>query len=399
MAFVDLGDHGTLALTAAVVVLTTIVLMLGSRRIHRITKSRAARQKIDELAANNKEPKEAPTVSSLFVHPVKSLRAVSVPSAALDELGLKGDRRLMIVRPCPPSASATTDENTATHRFVTQRQFPGLTSIEASLPSSSETHNTTIITLKSSAVPGSQVNIDVSEQTLKSHKHRYRAGIWDDVVTVVDVGDDAASFVKNVLLAVDEGGQEPFSGFENIRVVSIVPDVTVRKTPEEYVPPEAWTVAGSIPNVALTDGFPILVACEASLNELNRRLQLKGKPPIPMSRFRPNIVIRNPGGRPFEEDQWKAIKIGDNTILHMVKGCPRCKQSCTDQLTGERFEEPIETLADFRALGKNKEDVYFAQNAVFHGGSGSGCQIKVGDTVSVLSYGDPVWDLDPVQAE
>jgi uncharacterized protein YcbX len=67
-------------------------------------------------------------------------------------------------------------------------------------------------------------------------------------------------------------------------------------------------------------------------------------------------------------------------------------------LTGERSEEPLETLAEFRALGKNEEDVYFAQNAVLNG-DGYGGVISVGDEVRILTRGEPVWDLGSVAAE
>ena len=122
-----------------------------------------------------------------------------------------------------------------------------------------------------------------------------------------------------------------------------------------------------------------------------------------MSRFRPNIVITNTS-QPFDEDHWKAIRIGTgpkSVIFHVTKGCPRCKQSCTDQLTGERGEEPLETLAEFRSLGRCKEDVYFAQNAVMNGGKGiwkSGV-IRINDPVTILTRGNPVWDKEMVQTE
>jgi uncharacterized protein YcbX len=126
----------------------------------------------------------------------------------------------------------------------------------------------------------------------------------------------------------------------------------------------------------------------------------KGKDRLPMSRFRPNIVIDNTSG-PFDEDNWKAIRIGvgkDAAILHIVKGCPRCKQSCTDQSTGERGDEPLETLSDFRALGPSDADVYFAQNAVLDGDSYAST-IRVGDPVTILTRGDPVWDAEKARAE
>ena len=121
-----------------------------------------------------------------------------------------------------------------------------------------------------------------------------------------------------------------------------------------------------------------------------------------MSRFRPNIVIDNTS-KPFDEDNWKAIQIGtgkDSVILHISKGCPRCKQSCTDQVTGERGDEPLETLSEFRALGIDEADVYFAQNAVLNGdGNSYNGSIKVGDPVTILTRGSPVWDSETVQAE
>lgn len=133
------------------------------------------------------------------------------------------------------------------------------------------------------------------------------------------------------------------------------------------------------------------MASEESLDDLNERLHKKGKDSLPMSRFRPNIVIR--GLKiPFAEDRIAVLQIGNDVILHIVKGCPRCKESCTDQDTGEVTSEPAETLREFRALNKwNSDDLYFAQNALVGVGS-AGKAISIGDTVKVLQWGDPVWD-------
>ena len=117
-----------------------------------------------------------------------------------------------------------------------------------------------------------------------------------------------------------------------------------------------------------------------------------------MSRFRPNIVVSNTS-KAFDEDTWKAIRIGsgeDAVILHLAKGCPRCIQSCTDQRTGARGKEPLATLAQYRA--RNGAGVYFAQNATLDGDSYGGA-IRVGDPVTVLTRGAPVWDAGAVPAE
>jgi uncharacterized protein YcbX len=259
----------------------------------------------------------------------------------------------------------------ATHAFVTQRQYPVLATIAATF------FDTFLILSKGK-----------DSVTIKmDHCHgskKYRARIWDDVVSVVDAGDEAASFLQSIM-GTEKGV---------LRLVAMVPG-DPRCADDRYLPPEARTWNGGLPQVALSDGFPILIACTASLIELNRRLVQKGKEAIPMSRFRPNIVIETKCS--FEEDTWKVIQIGD-TVLHLVKGCPRCKQSCTDQLSGKVSEEPLVTLREFRALGPHhsKENVYFAQNAVPHD---VGTTLTVGATVKILKRGDPVWDKKQVHAE
>ena len=404
------ASSGISAEAAAITIIAATIGYLLSVRSERIQRAFAAfggRRKIRRLVADADADAAAPDnsgdafiVSALHIHPIKSLRPVSVISASVGPLGLDGDRCLMVVKASPSSASA--DPATSTHRFVTQRQVASLATIKASLPTTFDDGvSKTIIRLSVETTGGSKkrksVHVDITPSMLTKCPVRYRAGIWDDTVEVVDVGDEAAQFVRNVIA--QDGDKTARQLYGDVRVVSIIPGVTHRELDERYLPPAAFTWTGGVPRTALNDGFPILVACEASLQELNRRLIKSGKDPIPMSRFRPNIVIR--GTRPFEEDTWKSILIrdgkgGKGTVLHIVKGCPRCKQSCTDQLTGERSTEPLGTMATFRALGTSKDDVYFAQNAVPHGNGGV---VSVGDDVIVLERGEPVWDKDTVQAE
>mmetsp|Transcript_2299 Transcript_2299/g.4260 ORF Transcript_2299/g.4260 Transcript_2299/m.4260 type:complete len:428 (-) Transcript_2299:1087-2370(-) len=344
-------------------------------------------------------------ISSLFIHPIKSLRPVSVSSAKLTTRGVEGDRCLMLVRPSP---------STGQYRFLTQRQCPNLATINVSLPRCVKENNetTTVIEISNSDHSRNML-VDITYPVTtklagdKKSPRYYNAGIWDDVVQVVDLGDEASSFVQSLIASnsdtnANANAADYQEDFSDIRLVMQVPNDN-RRVDEQYCPFAAMDVMGRVPKVSLTDGFPILIASEESLRELNRRLVEKGKDAIPMSRFRPNIVVEGSSLAAFEEDEWKAIQIGggngDNgAILHIVKGCPRCKQSCTDQLTGERFEEPLETLKEFRALGINQEDVYFAQNVVLQPGQ-EGKVISVGDSVRILTRGNPVWDMGSVQAE
>jgi hypothetical protein len=114
-----------------------------------------------------------------------------------------------------------------------------------------------------------------------------------------------------------------------------------------------------------------LLLSEASLEGLNRRLSL----PVPMDRFRPNIVVS--GCPAHAEDGWRKVRIG-SVDFRVVKPCARCVITTTDQETGDRSAEPLRTLATYRV---RDSQVLFGQNLI-HGGRGS---MRVGDPVVVLS--------------
>jgi len=122
---------------------------------------------------------------------------------------------------------------------------------------------------------------------------------------------------------------------------------------------------------SLSDGFPYLIISQASLDDLNTRLDSH----VPMNRFRPNLVIA--GGTPFQEDTWTSITIG-TARFNLVKPCSRCVITTTDQHTGQRGKEPLRTLATFR---RNGERILFAVNAVADGHG----TITAGDRVVPLA--------------
>ena len=311
----------------------------------------------------------------------------------MDSLGFIGDRRLMIVQPAPTPLCGYFEPNQATHRFVSQRQYPALATINVSLPTTINNAKTIQLSIDDNDDDNTDsrriVTVDISSSVLlEKERLRYRATLWDDVVDVVDVGDEASHFIQSILKQ------------DDVRLVSMIPQTTKRPADYRYVPKSALTWTGDLPDVSLTDGFPLLLATTASLDELNTRLTKKGKPNLPMSRFRPNIVLtpmsnkhdnnnnNNENNKPFDEDYWRTITVGkNNTILHVVKGCPRCKQSTVDQVTGDASDtEPLETLKEVHAY---KDDVFFGQNIIL--GNSPNKIIKVGDTVKVLTRGSPIW--------
>jgi uncharacterized protein YcbX len=119
--------------------------------------------------------------------------------------------------------------------------------------------------------------------------------------------------------------------------------------------------------VSFADGFAFLLISEASLDDLNSRLE----DPLPMNRFRPNFVVR--GCVPYAEDGWSRLRIG-GVPFRVAEPCPRCAITTVDQRTGARGKEPLRTLATYR---KSEGEVYFGRNLI-HDGLGT---VRVGDPV------------------
>ncbi len=141
--------------------------------------------------------------------------------------------------------------------------------------------------------------------------------------------------------------------------------------PGSTVRPAKRGPAGASPRISFADAYSFLVVSCESLEALNARLA----EPLPMNRFRPNIVLE--GGGPFAEDGWKTFRIGE-IELDAAGPCARCVTTTTDQESGARGLEPLRTLATFRRDGS---EVMFGQNAN-HRGTG---MIRRGDPVEILS--------------
>ena len=121
---------------------------------------------------------------------------------------------------------------------------------------------------------------------------------------------------------------------------------------------------------AFSDGFPYLLISQASLDDLNQRLDTA----VEMKRFRPNLVIA--GSQAFEEDNWKKIRIGD-VSFRLVKPCSRCIIPSIDPQSGVKSAEPLKTLSSYR---KRDNKIFFGQNLI---AEGSGI-LQTGMPVEVL---------------
>ena len=260
-----------------------------------------------------------PTLAAIHVYPVKSCGGVSVPAWKLDALGLEHDRRWMLV----DSGGAA----------VTQRDHPALSRARTAIDGDR---------LRVSA-PGLPV---LELPLVPAGGDRLDLTLWEWNGSGVAASPEGDSWFSDLL-------------GKGVRLLYCPPDEGQEVNPR-YAPVPA--------RAGFSDGFPLLLVGQGSLDELNRRLPA----PVPMNRFRPNLVVS--GIAPFAEDGWKGFQVG-SVGMSVVKGCDRCTFTTIDQETGQKGAEPLRTLATFR---KWDGKVWFGQNVVHR----SGGEIRVGERVT-----------------
>jgi len=263
-------------------------------------------------------------ISGLYIYPIKSLPGIPLQQAKVTERGFVYDRRWMLV-----------DEN---NLFISQREAPQMTQLFLSLEKEG-LRVTNKITGDSIIIP--------YEPT--AHDLRADVVVWDDTCAAEYV-DDAIDrwFSKNLGI--------------KCRLV-FMPGDSRRIVDQRYAPGDYIT--------SFADAYPFLIIGQSSLDELNSRLL----EPLPMNRFRPNIVFT--GGSPFEEDLMKDFTIA-GIKFSGVKLCARCAITTINQDSAARGKEPLKTLAKYR---QKDNKILFGQNLV-HQGEGV---ISVGDTIEIQS--------------
>ena len=254
------------------------------------------------------------TLTGLHSYPVKSCRGIAHESALLTSAGFEHDREWMFATP--------------DGRFLTQRDEPRLATIEVSV-----SHGE----LRLSADGAGEVTVHTDPEG-----PRMSVEVWGDRCVGVEQGGDAAAWASALL------GRD-------VRLLRFDP-ATARRSDS------AWTGDVAAFN-RFSDGFPLLAVSRASLDDLNSRLGV----PVPMERFRPNLVLD--GLPPFGEDGLHDI-VSDGVRLRCVKPCVRCVVTTTDQRTGIRAgEEPITTLKSYR-WNAVLRGVAFGQNVIVLEGAG-----------------------------
>jgi len=266
-------------------------------------------------------------ITGLNIYPVKSCRGIALKQARLTATGFEHDREWLVITP--------------EGRFLTQRERPQLAQVETAIAD-----DRLVLRKPNGADLSLPLNLTGPEREVT---------IWRDKAAAFDAGDEAAAWLTDHL-------------GKPARLVRF--DKRHKRASDAK-----WTEGVEALN-QFSDGYPWLLISQGSLDELNRRMQN----PLPMNRFRPNIVVD--GLPPFGEDSVDEFVAG-SVRLKVVKPCDRCVVTTTDQITGERTsDEPLRALKEFR-FDKNLRGVLFGQNMILTGGVGN--ELKVGQQFDVTA--------------
>ncbi|KAL4752772.1 hypothetical protein BDW72DRAFT_170537 [Aspergillus terricola var. indicus] len=295
-------------------------------------------------SAKSKSSQKPSEIISLRVYPIKSCRGFETKVAKQCMTGLDLDRRWMLV-----------DEKT--HVFLTIRQIPEMTLINTAL---SENGESLVLSVKpASSEKGETISIPAHPSPAWLTEHTTLASdikIWDTVTDGYVYGESV-------------GVNQLFSRFLNRPVVLVYKGPTPRVLKGNGDP----RLLGRVQNTNFPDVLPVLVASQASIDELNERLKAQGHEEITIERFRPNIIIRGHKGDAWAEDSWKTVRIGDSSTTHAGSGneksvvdaaleedgliydivarCGRCQVPNVDPETAEKHKtQPWDTMMSYRRV-------------------------------------------------
>lgn len=283
----------------------------------------------------HKDPVSTPDIQArierLFVYPIKSCAGVELREAVLTETGLDLDRAWMVV-----------DEHGG---FVTQRELPRMALIRPQL----KVHE---VVLRAPGMLALHLQIDAVEEPVQVR-------LWGAEVHAYDMGPIAAQWFSDFL-------------GRRLRLVRFDPD-------HRRLSSLHWTSGVEAPN-QFSDGFPLLVLGQSSLDQLNDKLAARGHAAVVIERFRPNIVLS--GLQAHDEDRVGTFEVAADTPVRLrpVKPCPRCPIPNVDPATGEVDPAVGDMLQTYRSNEHVKGAVSFGMNLIIADGVDQ--LLKVGQAVS-----------------
>ena len=261
------------------------------------------------------------TIARLFVYPIKSCAGVELPEVLLTETGLEFDRAWMVVG--------------ADGVFVSQRELPRMALIQPQMKQME-------MVLRAPGMLALHIAFDRVEKPV-------RVKVWRDEVAAYDMGNIAAQWFSDFL---SEPGKP-----QSLRLVRFDPE-------HKRLSNMTWTKGVEAPN-QFSDGFPLLVTSEKSLDELNEKLVAAGHAAVGIERFRPNIVLA--GIEAQDEDRVETMHIATaegGAQIEPAKPCPRCPIPDIDPATAISTPEVGDALRSYRANARVDGAITFGMNCI-----------------------------------
>jgi len=262
-------------------------------------------------------------IQDIYIYPIKSLGGIRLDKAILEERGFRHDRRWMLI------------DNLG--NFLSQRSFPRMALLQVKFLDDG-------LFVFHKFNPENNIMIPIEPLTDKM----LQVQIWEDQVLGQIVSSPVNAWFSEMLQM-------------ECKLVKM-PESSERKIKRKYAVNEE--------SVSFADGMPYLLIGQSALDDLNERLEI----PVGMDRFRPNLVFN--GGKPFEEDQWEKVQIGQ-AKFKVTKPCARCVMTTINQQTAEKGKEPLKTLSTYRTFNNL---VMFGQNMLLLEGD----SINVGDEIRII---------------
>jgi len=249
------------------------------------------------------------TITHISIYPIKACGGVALSSSEIVPGGLALDRRYMLV-----------DKNA---RMVTRRERPELAKVSLALDGNH-------LIAQTPRLPPLTLPAQI-EEAPEHYTETIATTIWNDSVLAKEHPQGSHWFTT--LLG------------EEIRLVYM---------PENALRPVNPARSDAGDQVNFADGYPLLITSQSSLDDLNAKLE----EPLPMERFRPNIVVT--GAPAFDEDTWAEISLSGITC-NLPKLCDRCTVTTVEEGSGKKGKEPLRTLATYRRWN---HAVWFGTNAI-----------------------------------
>jgi uncharacterized protein len=270
-------------------------------------------------------------LTDIWRYPVKSCRGESLAEAAVEPWGLAGDRRWMIAD----------DAGTV----VTAREYPALVLVTPQVEEAK-------LTLSSPGLPDLTIPVPSGDDLVPVQ-------VWSSDLVASPADEAAAPWLSGIV-------------GKPVRLVYL-DDPTRRPTNPDFSQPGD--------RVSFADGYPLLLTSEASLGAVNDWIAegpRAAEGPLPMRRFRPNVVVA--GSPAWAEDDWHRVRIGPVTF-RVARGCDRCVLTTVNPDTAVKGHEPLFTLAKYRRWDKK---IWFGVNLI-PDDPRPGAVLKPGDPVEVLA--------------